>query len=203
MAWCHQIPKHCLNQRWLLLSEALLHLPWNNYILFSKITAITIWGVWVSHTQALSFLTFNTLGPRLKWTPFHRRYFQGHFPKWKSLHSIKILLKFVPNGPINNIPALLQIMSSSPTHICVTRLHWINVPVSTGIWSWMQWFVTVAHWRRQYGKTYITNWYKLIQYTAAVKITIRCLTMPLLLSMTLFVVVLLCNTHAEPHIIPP
>ena len=50
--------------------------------------------------------------------------------------SIKISLKFVPNGPINNIPALVQIMAwrrpgdkplSEPmmvsllTHICVTR----------------------------------------------------------------------------------
>ena len=50
--------------------------------------------------------------------------------------SIKISLKFVPKGPINNIPALVQIMAwcrpgdkplsepriESPlTHICVTR----------------------------------------------------------------------------------
>ena len=50
--------------------------------------------------------------------------------------SIKISLKFVPNGPINNIPALVQIMAwrrpgdkplSEPmvvsflAHICVTR----------------------------------------------------------------------------------
>ena len=50
--------------------------------------------------------------------------------------SIKISLKFVPKGPINNIPALVQIMAwrrpgdkplSEPmmvslmTHICVTR----------------------------------------------------------------------------------
>ena len=49
---------------------------------------------------------------------------------------IKILLKFVPRGPINYIPALVQIMAwcrpgdkplsepmvvSLPTHICVTR----------------------------------------------------------------------------------
>ena len=52
---------------------------------------------------------------------------------------IKISLKFVPNGPINNIPALIQIMAwrrpgdkplseprmvSLPTHICVTRPQW-------------------------------------------------------------------------------
>ena len=55
--------------------------------------------------------------------------------------SIKISLKFVPKGPINNIPALVQIMAwcrsgnkplsepmmvCLPTHICVTRPQWLN-----------------------------------------------------------------------------
>ena len=56
--------------------------------------------------------------------------------------SMKISLNFVPKGPINNIPALVQIMawrrrgdkpSSKPmivvsllTHICVTRPQWVN-----------------------------------------------------------------------------
>ena len=55
--------------------------------------------------------------------------------------SIKISLKFVPKGPINKIPALVQIMAwrrsgdkplsetmmvSLPTHICVTRPQWVN-----------------------------------------------------------------------------
>ena len=55
---------------------------------------------------------------------------------------IKFSLKFVPKGPINNIPALVQIMAwrrpgdkplSGPmmvnllTHICVTRPQWVNV----------------------------------------------------------------------------
>ena len=50
-------------------------------------------------------------------------------------------LKFVPKGPINNIPALIQIMAwrrpgdkplsepmivSLPTHICVTRPQWVK-----------------------------------------------------------------------------
>ena len=54
---------------------------------------------------------------------------------------IKISLKFVPKGPINNIPALAQILAwrrsgdkplSEPmmvsllTHICVTRPQWVN-----------------------------------------------------------------------------
>ena len=55
--------------------------------------------------------------------------------------SIKISLKFIPKGPINNISALVQIMAwrrsgdkplseamvfSLLTHICVTRPQWVN-----------------------------------------------------------------------------
>ena len=54
---------------------------------------------------------------------------------------IKLSLKFVPKGPINNIPAMVQIMAwrrpgdkplfepmmvSLPTHICVARLQWVK-----------------------------------------------------------------------------
>ena len=54
---------------------------------------------------------------------------------------IKISLKFVPKGPINNIPAMVPIMAwrrpgdkpfSEPmmvsllTHICITRPQWVN-----------------------------------------------------------------------------
>ena len=57
------------------------------------------------------------------------------------LISIKISLKFVPKGLINNIPAFVQIMAWRrlgdkplsepmmiwlPTHICVTRPQWVN-----------------------------------------------------------------------------
>ena len=74
-----------------------------------------------------------------------------HFPddifKWIFLNEImwistKISLKFVPSSPINNIPALVQIMAwrrpgdkplSEPmmvsllTHICVIRPQWIKL----------------------------------------------------------------------------
>ena len=63
---------------------------------------------------------------------------------WMKMFEIQIIeisLKFVPKGPINNIPALVQIMAwrragdkplsepimvSLTTHICVTRLQWVN-----------------------------------------------------------------------------
>ena len=56
--------------------------------------------------------------------------------------SIKISLKFVPKGPINNILVLVQIMAwrrlgvkpsyepmmvRLPTHICVTRPQWVSI----------------------------------------------------------------------------
>ena len=45
--------------------------------------------------------------------PFSRRLFQLHFPEWKIYISVKISLKFVSKGSINNIPTLVQIMAYS------------------------------------------------------------------------------------------
>ena len=67
---------------------------------------------------------------------FRRRYFPMHFLQWKFLILIKISLKFILKGPINNIPVLVQIMAwrwpgnkplsepmmvRLPTHICITQ----------------------------------------------------------------------------------
>ena len=46
-----------------------------------------------------------------KWPPFSRRHFKCIFLNENIWISIKISLKFVPKGPINNIPALVQIMA--------------------------------------------------------------------------------------------
>ena len=81
------------------------------------------------------------IGARTKCAPFRRRYFQMHFLQWNVGILIKFSMKFVPKGPINNIPALVQIMAwrrpgdkplSEPlmarlaTHICVTCPHWVK-----------------------------------------------------------------------------
>ena len=66
--------------------------------------------------------------------------FSNAFSRMKKVTSlIRISLKFVPLGPINNIPTLVQIMawrrSSEPMmdtllrHICVTRSQWVNCMV--------------------------------------------------------------------------
>ena len=76
-----------------------------------------------------------------EWPPFRRRHFKTHFLNENIRISIAMSLRFVPRGPINNIPASVQIMAwrrpgdkpSSelmmvrlPTHICVTRPQWDN-----------------------------------------------------------------------------
>ena len=83
----------------------------------------------------------NSLRPRP-----NRRHFADDIFKWIFFNEniwilIKISLKFVSKGPINNIPALVQIMAwrrpgdkplsermmlSSLTHICVTRPQWVK-----------------------------------------------------------------------------
>ena len=84
---------------------------------------------------------FNTLRPRR-----NGRHFAGDIFKWIFLNEnvwipIKISLKFVPQCPNNNIPALVQIMAwrrpgdkslsepmmvRLPTHICVTQPQWVK-----------------------------------------------------------------------------
>ena len=84
---------------------------------------------------------FNTWRPRQ-----NGRYFADDIFKYIFLNEnvwipIKISLKFLLKGRINNIPALVQIMAwrlpgdkplsepmmvNLPTHICVTRPQWVN-----------------------------------------------------------------------------
>ena len=76
-----------------------------------------------------------------KWPQFSRRRFQIHFLYENIWILIKISLKFVPYGPINNIPSLVQIMAwhwpgdkplSEPAmasllpHIGITLLQWVT-----------------------------------------------------------------------------
>ena len=82
----------------------------------------------------------NTLRPRQNGRRFPEDIFKCIFLNESIWISIDISLKFVPKGPINNIPALVQIMAwrrlgdkplSEPmlvcllTHICVTRPQWV------------------------------------------------------------------------------
>ena len=84
----------------------------------------------------------NTLRPRKNRRHWADNIFECIFLNENVWNPIKISLKFVPKGSINNIPALVQIMAwrrpgdkplSEPlmvslrTHICVTRPQWVKV----------------------------------------------------------------------------
>ena len=45
-----------------------------------------------------------------KWLPFSR-HFQTHFVEWNYYILVKISLKYAPQGPIDTIPSLVQIMA--------------------------------------------------------------------------------------------
>ena len=83
----------------------------------------------------------NTLRPRQNGRHFADDNFKYIFLNENVSISTNISLKFVPKGPINNIPALVQIiawrrpgnkplpepmMVHIPMHICITRPQWVN-----------------------------------------------------------------------------
>ena len=84
----------------------------------------------------------NSLRPRQNGRHFAHDIFKCIFLNENIWIPIKISLKFVHKGPINNIPALVQIMAwrrpgdkplseammvSLLTHICVTRPQWVKL----------------------------------------------------------------------------
>ena len=88
-------------------------------------------------------LLFNSLRPRQNGRNFADDTFNRIFVNENVRISVEISLKFVPKGPINDIPALIQIMAwrrpgdnslsepvmvSLPTHICVNRHIYITRP---------------------------------------------------------------------------
>ena len=114
MAWCCRAASHYLRQYW---SRSIF--PYG----FNKPQCV------------------NTLRPRRNEQHFADDIFKRIFFNENVWIPIKISLKFVPKGPINNIPALVQIMAwrrsgdkplsepmmvSLPMHICVTRPQWVK-----------------------------------------------------------------------------
>ena len=86
-------------------------------------------------------ITVNTLKPRQNGRHYPDDTFKCIYVNENVRISIKISLKFVPKGPINNNPALVQIMAwrrpgdkplsqpmmvGLPTHFCVTQPQWVN-----------------------------------------------------------------------------
>ena len=105
MAWCHQAPSHYLSQRWpWFLSPYVVTGPkWDNlahykninsecYIESMVVTQLTHWG-------------------RDKMADILQTILSNAFSWMKIWILIKFSLKFVPKGPINNMPALFQIIA--------------------------------------------------------------------------------------------
>ena len=93
------------------------------------------------NSTVYTVLWVNTLRPRQDGRLFPDDIFKSIFFNENVQISIKISLTFVPKAPINNIPALVQIMAwrrpgAKPlsetmvvrllTHICVTRPQWVK-----------------------------------------------------------------------------
>ena len=128
----------------------MLYKTWGHYNKFVSIKSLRVyyWYIKIPQCRCTEYMGFedvafyvNTLRPRQ-----NGRHFPDDSFKWIFLNeniwiSIEVSLKFVPKGPINNIPALVQIMAwrrpgdkplSEPmmvsllTHICVTRPQWVK-----------------------------------------------------------------------------
>ena len=100
------------------------------------------WKLVLLYANCSILCLINTLRPRQDGRRFPDDIFKWIFSNENVWIPIKISLKFVPKGPINNIPALVQIMAwrrpgdkplsepmvvSLPTHICVIRPQWVNI----------------------------------------------------------------------------
>ena len=97
-------------------------------------------------SNRVSVVSINTLIQRQNGCHFADDIFKCIFLNDNVWIPIKISLRFLPKGPINNIPALVQIMAwrrlgdkplsepmmvSLPTHICVTRPQWVGLNRAT------------------------------------------------------------------------
>ena len=122
--------------------ECGLHSAWTHYLLGSSAHDSCVRLAQVVAPAPLLLLSgINTLRPRWNGRRFADDTFKRIFLNEDVRISIKISLKFVPKGPINNNTALVQIMAwrrsgdkslSEPmmvnllTHICITQPQWVN-----------------------------------------------------------------------------
>ena len=109
---------------------------------------VTFGEIWIKIGSGNSLLPMapshylNTLRQRQNGHHFADDIFKCIFLNENTWISLRISLKFVPDVPVNNIPALIQIMAwprsgdkplsgtmmvSLLTHICVTRPQWVDL----------------------------------------------------------------------------
>ena len=148
---CMTAPSHYLTQNWFTIKGVLWHSPESTFK--ASAHATTLNHGFQNYTFEISVTSprhwsINTLRLRQ-----NGRHFPDNIFKWIFLNEnvrilINISLKFVPRGPMNNIPTLVQVMAwrrpgdkplSEPmmvrllTHICLTRPLWVNIEK-----SWMK-----------------------------------------------------------------
>ena len=129
-----------INVKLILQIPGVLQVVWIIFATFSY--HVVMPPSWASITGLVGSWHVNTLRPKQ-----NGRHFADDIFKCFSLNEnvslrIKISLEFVPKGPINNFPTLVQIVAwrhpgdkplSEPmlvsllTHICVTRPQWVKV----------------------------------------------------------------------------
>ena len=128
IARCYSCDRYTCVQHW-PTTGALSHQPWSNKMLLT----------WTWLLMALVTLV-KTLRPKLNGRHFPNNIFRSIF--WNDNLWISISLKYVPKGPINNIPALIRVLMawrrpcdkqlSEPivvsllTHICITWPQRVN-----------------------------------------------------------------------------
>ena len=124
---------------WIQVKVLLLHAQ-HQAIMKISIRKMHLSGLTILNVRTILQLV-NTLRPRQNGHHFADDIFKCIFFNENIWILIKISLRIVPKGRINNIPALVQIMAwrrsgdkplsepmivSLPTHICVTRPQWVN-----------------------------------------------------------------------------
>ena len=115
----------------------------------------------MKQNQCIKFIWYhlNTLRPRQNARHFPDDIFKCIFLNKNEWILLTISLKFVPKGPIINIPALVQIMAwrrpgdrplfepmmfSQPTHICIIRPQWVNIGLMTLSYVLLMWLTLIS-----------------------------------------------------------
>ena len=119
--------------------------------------------VYTTYHCAIVFVlahSFNKLSLRQNGRHFPDNIFKCIFLNGNVWILVRISLKFVSKGPINNIPALVQIMAwriagdkplsepmmvKLPTHICVTRPQWVEKQLCHRYYSYASAFLYRKH----------------------------------------------------------
>ena len=143
--WWHKEPGHQQEWHWSCSTEycgfntkriEFPFLPWDFSHLKLSQTHLQYKNILYSKHE------LNTLRPRQNGRHFPDDIFKWIFLNENARISINISLKFVPSGPISNIPTLVQVMAwcrpgdkplsepmmvRLPTHICATWPQWVKV----------------------------------------------------------------------------